>query len=49
MSTLSDQIAAQHAAAEVKPKKKKKTAKRDDHGRFVKKTEDTADLTTPSF
>ncbi len=48
MSTLSDQIAAQ-AAADAKPKKKKKTAKRDEHGRFVKKTEDIADLTTPSF
>ena len=48
MSTLSDQIAAQ-AAANAKPKRKKKTAKRDEHGRFVKKTEDTADLTTPSF
>ena len=48
MSTLSDQIAAQ-AAADAKPKRKKKTAKRDEHGRFVKKTEDTADLTTPSY
>ena len=48
MSTLSDQIAAQ-AAADAKPKRKKKTAKRDEHGRFVKKTEDTAALTTPSF
>ena len=48
MSTLSDQIAAQ-AAADAKPKTKKKTAKRDEHGRFVKKAEDTADLTTPSF
>ena len=48
MSTLSDQIAAQ-AAADAKPKRKKKTAKRDEHGRFVKKTEDIADLTTPSF
>ena len=48
MSTLSDQIAAQ-AAADAKPNRKKKTAKRDDHGRFVKKAEDTADLTTPSF
>jgi len=48
MSTLSDQIAAQ-AAAEVKPKRKRKTAKRDEHGRFVKKAEDTADLDTPSF
>ncbi len=48
MSTLSDQIAAQ-AAADAKPKRKKKTkAKRDEHGRFVK-AEDTADLTTPSF
>ncbi len=47
MSTLSDQIAAQ-AAADAKPKKKKKTAKRDEHGRFVK-AEDTADLSTPSF
>ena len=48
MSTLSEQIAAQ-AAADAKPKKRKKTAKRDEHGRFVKKTEDIADLTTPSF
>ena len=48
MSTLSDQIAAQ-AAADAKPKRKKKTAKRDEHGRFVKKAADTADLTTPSF
>ena len=48
MSTLSNQIAAQVEAIK-KPKKKKKTAKRDEHGRFVKKTEDTADLTTPSF
>ena len=49
MSTLSDQIAAQ-AAAEVKPKRKRKTkAKRDEHGRFIKKAEDTADLSTPSF
>ena len=30
-------------------KKRKPKAKRDEHGRFVKKTEDTADLTTPSF
>ena len=46
MSTLSDQIAAQ-AAAEVKPKRKRKTkVKRDEHGRFVK-AEDTADLDTP--
>ena len=48
MSTLSDQIAAQ-AAADAKPKRKKKTAKRDEHGRFIKKAEDTADLNTPSF
>ena len=48
MSTLSEQIATQ-AAADAKPKRKKKTAKRDEHGRFVKKAEDTADLTTPSF
>jgi len=45
MSTLSEQIAAQ-AAANAKPKRKKKTAKRDDHGRFVK---DEADLDTPSM
>ena len=45
MSTLSAQIAAQ-AAADAKPKRKKKTAKRDDHGRFVK---EDADLSTPSF
>ena len=48
MSTLSKQIAAQVAAEKAKPKKKTK-AKRDEHGRFVKKAEDTADLTTPSF
>ena len=48
MSTLTDQRAAREAAAKAKPKKKTK-AKRDEHGRFVKKTEDTADLTTPSF
>ena len=45
MSTLSNQIAAQHAAAKAKPKKKTK-AKRDEHGRFVK---EDADLSTPSF
>ena len=45
MSTLSDQIAAQ-AAADAKPKRKKKTAKRDEQGRFVK---DEADLDTPSM
>ena len=49
MSTLSIQAAARDAAAaKAKPKKKTK-AKRDEHGRFVKKAEDTADLTTPSF
>jgi len=48
MSTLSDQIAAQVEAIK-KPKKKKTKAKRDEHGRFIKKAEDTADLTTPSF
>ena len=45
MSTISEQIAAREAAA----KKRKLKAKRDENGRFVKKTEDTADLTTPSF
>ena len=45
MSTLSDQIAAQHAAAKAKPKKKTK-AKRDEAGRFVR---DEADLETPSL
>ena len=46
MSTLSDQIAAREAAAKAKPKRKKKTAKRDEAGRFVK---DEADLDTPSM
>ena len=46
MSTLSDQIAAQHAAAKAKPKKKTK-AKRDENGRFIKK--DDPDLDTPSL
>mgnify|MGYP003144478521 CR=1 FL=1 len=51
MSTLSQQIADQVKAekAAAAKKKKKPKAKRDEHGRFVKKTEDTADLTTPSF
>ena len=50
MSTLSQQIADQVKAEKAATKKKKKPkAKRDEHGRFVKKTEDTADLTTPSF
>ena len=44
MSTLSDQRAARDAANAAKTK-----LKRDEHGRFVKKTEDIADLTTPSF
>ena len=45
MSTISEQIAAREAAA----KKRKPKAKRDEHGRFIKKAEDTADLNTPSF
>ena len=48
MSTLSIQAAAREEAAKVKPKRKTK-AKRDEHGRFIKKVEDTADLDTPSF
>lgn len=47
MSTLSRQIEAEIARNLAKEKKPK--AKRDKHGRFVKKTEDIADLTTPSF
>ena len=47
MSTLTDQRAAREAAADAKPKRKKKTAKRDDHGRFIKK--DDPDLETPSL
>ena len=49
MSTLSDQIAAQRAAktSPVKKTRKKKTAKRDEQGRFVK--QEDADLTTPSY
>ncbi len=48
MSTLSDQIAAQRAAKTSPVKKtRKKTAKRDEHGRFVK--QEDADLTTPSY
>ena len=46
MSTLSEQFAREEEARKAKKKTK---AKRDEHGRFVKKTEDTADLTTPSF
>ena len=48
MSTLTRLKALEAEAAKKKPKRKKKTAKRDEHGRFVK-AEDTADLTTPSF
>jgi len=47
MSTLTDQRAAREAAADAKPKKKKKTAKRDEHGRFIKKND--PDLDTPSL
>ena len=36
MSTLSDQIAAQEEAAKKKPKRK--AAKRDENGRYVKTT-----------
>ena len=46
MSTLSEQFAREEEARKAKKKTK---AKRDEHGRFVKTTEDTADLTTPSF
>ena len=46
MSTLSKQIAAQVAAEKKKPKKKS-TAKRDEHGRFIKKHD--PDLDTPSL
>ena len=38
MSTLSDQIALK-AEIEAKRKPKKKAAKRDEHGRFIKKKE----------
>ena len=48
MSTLSEQFAREEEARKAKKKAKAK-AKRDEHGRFVKKAEDTADLTTPSF
>ena len=47
MSTLSEQFAREEAARKAKPKRKKKTAKRDEHGRFVKK--DDPDLDTPSM
>ena len=41
-------LEAEEAAKKKKPKRKTK-AKRDEAGRFIKKAEDTADLTTPSF
>jgi len=46
MSTLTDQRAAREAATKTKPKKKS-TAKRDEHGRFIKKHD--PDLDTPSL
>ena len=50
MSTLSEQFAREEEARKAKKKPKRKTkAKRDEHGRFIKKAEDPADLTTPSF
>ena len=48
MSTHTRLKALEAEAAKKKPKRKKKTAKRDEHGRFVK-AEDPADLSTPSF
>ena len=48
MSTHTRLKALEAEAAKKKPKRKTK-AKRDEHGCFVKKTEDTADLTTPSY
>ena len=48
MSTLTRLKALEAEAAKKKPKRKTKP-KRDEHGRFIKKAEDTADLTTPSF
>ena len=48
MSTLTRLKALEAEAAKKKPKRKIK-AKRDEHGRFIKKAEDTADLDTPSF
>ena len=45
MSTLSEQFAREEEARKTKKKTK---AKRDEHGRFIKKAEDTADLDTPS-
>ena len=48
MSTLTRLKALEAEAAKKKPKRKAK-AKRDEHGRFIKKAEDTAELDTPSF
>ena len=48
MSTLTRLKALEAEAAKKKPKRKTK-ANRDEAGRFIKKAEDTADLTTPSF
>ena len=48
MSTHTRLKALESEAAKKKPKRKTK-AKRDEAGRFIKKAEDTADLTTPSF
>jgi len=46
MSTLSEKFAREEEARKAKAKKKTK-AKRDEHGRFVKK--DDPDLDTPSL
>ena len=48
MSTHTRLKALEAEATKKKPKRKTK-AKRDEHGRFIKKAEDTADLDTPSF
>ena len=48
MSTHTRLKALEAEAAKKKPKRKTK-AKRDEHGRFIKKAEDIADLDTPSF
>ena len=48
MSTHTRLKALEAEAAKKNPKRKTK-AKRDEAGRFIKKAEDTADLTTPSF
>ena len=49
MSTLTRLKALEAEAAKKKKPKRKTKAKRDEHGRFIKKAEDTADLDTPSF